>query len=344
MLQKLGKVLALFSPEQPELSVREIARVFRWPKSTAYRILSRIEASGFLDRDESSGAYRLGIRLAAYGELARHSTSLQRVVSPWLRRLSDATSETATLMLFNGIEGVTVDVVESFQPLMLPGLLGGSMALHATAGGKALLAWAPPGRQAALMQRPLPRFTPTTITDVTELMRELEKSRKRGYTTVNGERVEDVYGVAAPIFDHRGDVSAALTVGGPRRRVTAKWDVMAAAVLEASAAVSAALGFHARAPVAAGRPARIARQTPAAVKRAAVVAHHTNGRSTATGPSRATNGVQSNGHVTGAAPRRAKREISGPSRDLSRSTRPVAARAPADSADSLGGARRRRER
>ena len=147
MLQKLGKVLALFTPEQPELSVREIARVFRWPKSTAYRILSRIEASGFLDRDEHSGAYRLGIRLAAYGELARHSTSLQRVVSPWLRKLSDATSETATLMLYNGTEGVTVDVVESFQPLMLPGLLGGSMPLHATAGGKALLAWAPPGHR-----------------------------------------------------------------------------------------------------------------------------------------------------------------------------------------------------
>ena len=214
MLQKLGKVLALFSPEQPELSVREIARVFRWPKSTAYRILSRIEASGFLDRDEHSGTYRLGIRLAAYGELARHSTSLQRVVSPWLRKLSDATSETATLMLYNGTEGVTVDVVESFQPLMLPGLLGGSMALHATAGGKALLAWAPPGRQSAFMSRPLPRYTPTTITDIAELERELEKSRKRGYTMVSGERVEDVYGVAAPIFDHRGEVNAALTVGG----------------------------------------------------------------------------------------------------------------------------------
>jgi IclR family acetate operon transcriptional repressor len=337
MLQKLGKVLALFSPEQPELSVREIARVFRWPKSTAYRILSRIEASGFLDRDETSGAYRLGIRLAAYGELARHSTSLQRVVSPWLRRLSDATSETATLMLFNGIEGVTVDVVESFQPLMLPGLLGGSMPLHATAGGKALLAWAPPGRQSTFMQRPLPRYTPTTITDVTELMRELEKSRKRGYTTVNGERVEDVYGVAAPIFDHRGDVSAALTVGGPRRRVTAKWELMAAAVLEASAAVSAALGYHARAPVAAARPARIARQTPSGVKRAAVATHHTNGRSTATGPGHANDSAHSNGHVSAAAARRAKREITGP-------PRPVAARARADTADALGSVRRRRGR
>jgi DNA-binding IclR family transcriptional regulator len=269
MLQKLGKVLALFSPEQPELSVREIARGFRWPKSTAYRILSRIEASGFLDRDEHSGLYRLGIRLAAYGELARHSTSLQRVVSPWLRKLSDATSETATLMLFNGIEGVTVDVVESFQPLMLPGLLGGSMPLHATAGGKALLAWAPPGRQSAFMNRPLPKYTVNTITDVAELERELEKSRKRGYTTVSGERVEDVYGVAAPIFDHRGEVNAALTVGGPRRRVTAKWDMMAAAVMDATSAVSAALGYHGRAQAPHVHAARNGRQAAAAPESAA---------------------------------------------------------------------------
>jgi IclR family acetate operon transcriptional repressor len=284
MLQKLGKVLALFSPEQPELSVREIARVFRWPKSTAYRILSRIEASGFLDRDEHSGAYRLGIRLAAYGELARHSTSLQRVVSPWLRKLSDATSETATLMLFNGTEGVTVDVIESFQPLMLPGLLGGSMPLHATAGGKALLAWAPPGRQSAFMNRPLPKYTPNTITDVAELERELEKSRKRGYTTVSGERVEDVYGVAAPIFDHRGDVNAALTVGGPRRRVTAKWDMMAAAVMDAASSVSAALGYHGRGKTPHVHAVRNGRQTPPAGKRAVASAHHTNGWSAAAVP------------------------------------------------------------
>jgi DNA-binding IclR family transcriptional regulator len=280
MLQKLGKVLALFTPEHPELSVREIARVFRWPKSTAYRILSRIEASGFLDRDEHSGAYRLGIRLAAYGELARHSTSLQRVVSPWLRKLSDATSETATLMLYNGTEGVTVDVVESFQPLMLPGLLGGSMPLHATAGGKALLAWAPPGRQSAFMNRPLPRYKPTTITDPGELERELEKSRKRGYTTVSGERVEDVYGVAAPIFDHRGEVNAALTVGGPRRRVTGNWDMMAAAVMDAASSVSAALGYHGR-PQPGFLPARNGRQSPPAGKRAVTSVPHTNGRSVA---------------------------------------------------------------
>jgi DNA-binding IclR family transcriptional regulator len=244
VLQKLSDVLSLFTPDRPELSVRDIAKPFRWPKSTAYRILARVEEVGFLDRDERTGLYRLGIRLATLGELARHSTSLQRISTTALHRLSAETAETATLMLLHGPEGVTVDVVESYQPLMLPGLLGARQPLHATAGGKALLAWAPTARQRALIRPPLKRYTPTTITDVDELVRELEISRRRGYTIVNGENIEDVVGVAAPIHDHHGNVPAALTVGGPRSRATARLDSLAVAVMAAAASVSAALGYH----------------------------------------------------------------------------------------------------
>ena len=267
MLLKLSKVLSLFTPGQPELSVRDIAKPFRWPKSTAYRILSRMQQSGFLDRDERTGLYRLGIRLAMYGELARHSTSLQRIAAPALYRLSAETGETGTLMLLNGAEGVTVDVVESYQPLMLPGLLGGRMPLHATAGGKALLAWAPPERQKALLRPPLPRYTSTTITEVAELMRELERSRKRGYTTVHEENVEGVVGVAAPIHDHHGAVSAALTVGGPRFRATAKLDMMAEAVIAAAASVSAALGYGNHAAAGTGPASGGTRRAAARTKR-----------------------------------------------------------------------------
>ena len=264
MLQKLSRVLNLFTPDRAELSVRDIARPFKWPKSTAYRILSRIQQIGFLDRDERTGLYRLGIRLAIYGELARHSTSLQRIVSPILHRLSATTSETATLMLLNGQEGVTVDVVESFQPLMLPGLLGGRMPLHATAGGKALLAWAHASRHEALLRPPFERFTQTTITDPAELMRELDKSRKRGYTIVNGEHFENVVGVGVPIHDHQGNVPAALTVAGPRHRATGKLEMMAAAAMAAAASVSATLGYGANSNGDGTQDGATARRAPAA--------------------------------------------------------------------------------
>ena len=281
MLQKLSDVLSLFTPDRPELSVREIAKPFRWPKSTAYRILARVEDAGFLDRDERSGLYRLGIRLATLGELARHSTSLQRIATTALHRLSAETAETATLMLLHGAEGVTVDVVESYQPLMLPGLLGARQPLHSTAGGKAFLAWAPPGRQRSMVRPPLKRYTSTTITDVDTLLRELDASRRRGYTIVNGENIEDVVGVAAPIHDHHGNVSAALTVGGPRSRAATKLEDLAVAVMAAAASVSAALGYHGPRP---GANTTSRRSTTASTKRARSAARSTNG--TSKGPKR----------------------------------------------------------
>jgi IclR family acetate operon transcriptional repressor len=277
VLQKLSDVLALFTPDRPELSVREIAKPFRWPKSTAYRILARVEDAGFLDRDERSGLYRLGIRLATLGELARHSTSLQRIATTALHRLSAETAETATLMLLHGPEGVTVDVVESYQPLMLPGLLGARQPLHSTAGGKVFLAWAPPGRQRSMIRPPLKRYTSTTITDVDILLRELETSRRRGYTIVNGENIEDVVGVAAPIHDHHGNVSAALTVGGPRSRAAANLDSLGVAVMAAAASVSAALGYHGPRSGASGGGAR--RSTTPAAKRVRAATRSTNGAS-----------------------------------------------------------------
>ena len=277
MLQKLSDVLSLFTPDRPELSVREIAKPFRWPKSTAYRILARVEDAGFLDRDERSGLYRLGIRLATLGELARHSTSLQRIATTALHRLSAETAETATLMLLHGPEGVTVDVVESYQPLMLPGLLGARQPLHSTAGGKVFLAWAPPGRQRGMIRPPLKRYTSTTITDVDMLLRELETSRRRGYTIVNGENIEDVVGVAAPIHDHHGNVPAALTVGGPRSRAASNLDSLGAAVMAAAASVSAALGYHGPRAGASGGSTR--RSTTSPSKRTRAAARSTNGTS-----------------------------------------------------------------
>jgi IclR family KDG regulon transcriptional repressor len=244
VLLKLSELLSLFSAAAPELSVQEIARHFHWPKSTAYRIANRVVEARFLDRDERTGLYRLGIRLAALGDIARQSTSLQRVVSPALHRLSQTTGETSTLMLLNGSEGVTVDVVESIQPLMVTGILGGKMPLHATAGGKALLAWLPRDQQLALLHAPLRRYNSRTITDLPRLLLELDTARKRGYTIVNGETVDDVVGAAAPIRDHRNIVLGALTIACSRSRAAAKRDLMAVAVMNEAAAVSAALGNH----------------------------------------------------------------------------------------------------
>lgn len=251
MLKKLNQVLSLFTPERTELSVLEVAELLGRPRSTVYRLLANIEREGFLDQDAVTGLYRVGIRLAALGELASHSTSLQRLIMPELRRLNSETGETATLMLLLGNEGITVDVVDSYQPLMTPGLLGRHNPIHASAGGKAFLTWLPQVQRDKLIVTPLKRYTPTTITDVRALLKELEHSRRRGYTTVKGEFSSDVIGAAAPIWNHRNAMVATVTIGGPSTRVTsARLASLGKAVIETCERVSRMLGH--RPTVAAG--------------------------------------------------------------------------------------------
>lgn len=245
MLGKLNQVLSLFTTERPELSVLDVAARLDRPLSTVYRLLSNIHREGFLDRNEVSGEYRLGILLAVLGDLATRSTSLQQLVIPVMRRLSEQTGETATLLMLQGGEGVAVNHVESNLPVMMKGVLGRYWPLHASAGGKVFLTWLPESQRRALLARPLKAYTSRTITERRALARELEQARGRGFTTVRGEFLEEVWGVAAPVWDHRGELQAAITLGGPRSRVTpARLPVLGRAAIDACESVSRALGYR----------------------------------------------------------------------------------------------------
>ncbi|MGQ0641139.1 MAG: IclR family transcriptional regulator [Gemmatimonadaceae bacterium] len=244
MLTKLNEILSLFTPERPELTALDVAERIGRPKSTVYRLLSSIADAGFLDYDDNTSRYRVGIRFAALGELAQRSTSLPRVVRPTLLRLSAEVRETATLMVRSGSEGITIDVVEWFHPVMLPGVLGGHLPLHASAGGKVLLCWLSPEQRLAAMKPPLQRFTASTTTDVDRLTRELDRVRECGYSTVRGEWVEDVFGVAAPVMNHFGQVVGAITVGAPRARANDEvLAVLSESVRRAAADASVANGL-----------------------------------------------------------------------------------------------------
>jgi DNA-binding IclR family transcriptional regulator len=173
-----------------------------------------------------------------------------------LRQLGESTGELATLMVLSGTVGVTIDVMQGYHPLVLPGLLGGHHPLHATAGGKALLAWRPEETLGEYLKPPLKRYTASTITDLAVLKREFAQARKRGYTSVVGEWFDDVVGVAAPVRNHRGEIIAALTVGCPRSRATsAKMAQLSRAVLMAGESTSRTLGHGLGAGIRLGAPA-----------------------------------------------------------------------------------------
>jgi DNA-binding IclR family transcriptional regulator len=246
MLRKTMEVLSLFSLTRRELGVVEVAESLGRPKSTVSRWLAAMERAGFLERDAESSRYRLSLRLAALGEIARQTTTLQRLARPSLGWLAERTGETANLTVLVGLEAVNVEVADSPRPVMHIGWIGRRLPVHATASGKALLAHADGALVTALLARGLERFTPDTITDGDALRAELELVRARGYATVWAELEPDLAAVAAPVRDHRGVVVAAIAIGGPVSRCPRQQlATLASHVVEAGHELSGKMGYRA---------------------------------------------------------------------------------------------------
>jgi DNA-binding IclR family transcriptional regulator len=245
MLQNAMAVLDLFSFERRELGVLEVARLLGRPKSTISRWLSAMEGAGYLVRDEATARYRISMRLAALGELARQVTSLQREARPVLEWLSRAPGETSNLAVLDGAEAVNVEAAVSPRPIMHVGWIGRRLPLHVSAAGKALLAWRSPAEVERLLPEVLERRTSRTMTDRVALLADLAQARARGYTIAWAELELDMVAAGAPVRDHRGEVVGALAIAAPISRVTREQlGELAGLVVEAARDLSSRLGYR----------------------------------------------------------------------------------------------------
>jgi len=141
-------------------------------------------------------------------------------------------------------ERAVVDQVESHQELRRTYTeLGTPIPLPLGAPGKAMLAFVPQDVRSATLARPIARVTPETITDPAELAAQLDEIRARGYAMSFAERTPGIRTVAAPVFDHAGDVVGCLSISGPETRMPrGRMEELAAAIVDAARQVSARLG------------------------------------------------------------------------------------------------------
>lgn len=231
-------ILAAFSNERPELGVSELARELGMHKSTASRLLATLEARGLVRR--VGDRFAPGPELARLGSLAARGAALLPAARPVLVRLAEETRETVNLAVRQGDSVLNLHQVETSHFVGLTDWTGKTTPLHATANGKALLAWGGgpvPESRAALTTR--------TIVDEAELRAELERTRRRGWAQAVEELEGGLNSVAAPIFDAAGLCLAAVSVAGPSYRLSSRLlGKVGRGCLAAGDEISAALGHR----------------------------------------------------------------------------------------------------
>ena len=237
----LGRAVAIlraFGPDEPVLSLAELARRTGIPKATVHRMAADLVDLRLLDRTEigyrlSGGLFELGMRASA-------ERSLLELAMPFLQDLYERTHETVHLGVAEGQEVVYVAKIGGHRQVATPSRPGGRMPMHCTAIGKVLLASADPPVRHTVLSRPLERRTPHTIVAPGLLNRQLEGVLERGVAFEREESTVGLLCVAAPVLDAGGQRAlAAISVTGPVGRFRPEQHV--AAVRAAATGLSSVL-------------------------------------------------------------------------------------------------------
>lgn len=244
-VEKAIDILDCFSAEKPLLSVQEVSELTGLTPSTASRILATLRKKNCVEKDGLSGRYHLGARVYRWGQMAVSQLNLNQAALPVMEELRDACGEEVALYVLQGDARFCVAKVESKFSVAKTSVTGVALPLHCGAAGKVLLAYLPESLRKRLLEKPLEKYTPFTITDPELLERNLAEIRHEGCAYSVSEREVGAYSIVAPVRDALGQVVASLAISGPQFRLSEeKVEVYKKLVKDAARAISRNLGYQ----------------------------------------------------------------------------------------------------
>ena len=215
------RVLEVLSERQP-VGVNELARICALPPSTTQRILLTLADAGWIRPTEGpSPRWLLTGKALIVGRRAQREAGIRELAHAPMIGLRDTTHETINLVLLDeGVRTVMIDRVDSDQAVRSYSELGQVRQLHATAGGRAMLAALTDDEIEAIVAAGLNSYTQQTVTNPDELRADIRQIREKGYAVNIGQNRLDVCSVGAAVLDRRGRPVAAISMSMPDSR----WD------------------------------------------------------------------------------------------------------------------------
>ncbi|WP_116697694.1 IclR family transcriptional regulator [Labrenzia sp. 011] len=188
--------------------LQEIAEALDLKSPTCYHLLNSLVKRGFVTRNQHPRTYQLGPKINEMSRRERSHFEIRQTAIPHLERLAEDTGHTACMAVFSGTElTITVDVEAASGISIIAYRQHLSRAPHATALGKAILAWLPEPQIARVVaDRGLTGFTDLTIVSLGDLVESLRQVRRHGFAVDAGEYSTDVFSLAAAIRNPAGGV------------------------------------------------------------------------------------------------------------------------------------------
>jgi len=246
-IQSLGRgltILEAVAESTEPVALKQLTGLLGIDRSSIFRLANTLRQRRFLANPDGRKEYILGPSIWRLSRKYGRNV-LIAFCREQLRTLSSTTGETAHLAVRDGAKALFIDChVATGQVLTVSGQTGELVPLYATAHGKALLVDLDFQELDTLLgSAPLHSYTKRTATDVAELARVCSRIARRGFASDDGEFVEGLRCVAAPIRDQDGGVIASIGISAPQSRFPKSlYAVRGQQVADIARAISASIG------------------------------------------------------------------------------------------------------
>jgi IclR family transcriptional regulator, KDG regulon repressor len=250
-LRKSLDILKLFLNQKSELSLTEIIKLSGLNKSTAGRIAAVLVEYNFLKQPEKRNKYSLGPIFLSFAGTIKSGSVMREIALPYVQKLTQQVHESVVIAYGDEMKNVFTETfhdISSTKNILRVGIDEGTgLPPHTNSLGKIILANMPnDAMQRYLEGKPLERFTPNTITDVSLLKNHLMTIRKEGIAFDEGEHEIGVSGIAAGIKDAECKIKGAIAVIAPSARLTReKMEELVPVIKQYAIEISHGLGYQA---------------------------------------------------------------------------------------------------
>jgi DNA-binding IclR family transcriptional regulator len=212
------RLLKTLAESEDGVSVLDIARKISFSKSSTHRALQVLEREKYAVQDPTTNRYKCGPALFNIAFNFLTNFNLRQLARPILRNIVDGVNENVYLCVYIDKTLYFIEKVESNHPIRYVNPMGKRQFLHAAAPGKVIMAHLPAEQIEEMIARGLPRYTPNTITDPEQLLRELKTIKKQGYAFSSGEFATGGNAIAVPLLNPGGHAIGCINMVIPEER------------------------------------------------------------------------------------------------------------------------------
>ncbi|GAB3186266.1 IclR family transcriptional regulator [Hydrogenophaga aquatica] len=214
------QLLMQFNREERQLSGAELSRRLDLPRASVFRMLYTLEQGGFVEKADDGVSYKLGLAVLRLGFELLASMELTEHGRPVIEELRDRSGYSAHIVVRDAREVVFIAKAAGRNAMFHSIQVGARLPAHATVLGRLLLSDLDMAALSLLYpDTPLPSYTPKTPTTLAQLKALIDQDRAKGYGVSMGGYETGISTIAAPVFNDRGEVAAAISISVPAQRI-----------------------------------------------------------------------------------------------------------------------------